>query len=153
MEINYLYLHGWPQNYKSSRMWAYRILGSRALFLLRFSLPSCCPIWFKLCTHLLPNIVYKYVTEHRISKLENLRFLHTIEICQNRSKNSIFCCFFVRLLDPKILKYFLILLPRWNFACSFLNTQTLRGFSMVVYAQWSKGRQYYNFIPILRKLI
>ena len=27
METNYPYLHGWPQKYKSPRMWAYRIPG------------------------------------------------------------------------------------------------------------------------------
>ena len=34
MEINYPYLHGWPQKCKSSSMWAYRKAGPRTLFCL-----------------------------------------------------------------------------------------------------------------------
>ena len=34
MEINYLYLHGWPHKYNSPRLWAYRIPGSRTLFFI-----------------------------------------------------------------------------------------------------------------------
>ena len=36
METNYPYLHGWPQKYRSARMWADRILGARTLLYLRF---------------------------------------------------------------------------------------------------------------------
>jgi len=33
MEINYPYLHGWPQKYRSAGMWADLILGSRTLLI------------------------------------------------------------------------------------------------------------------------
>ena len=36
MKINYPYLHGWWQKYKSARMWAYRIPGSWTLLFLPF---------------------------------------------------------------------------------------------------------------------
>ena len=118
------------QKYKSFRIWVYRIPSSWTLFLLRFLLLSCCRIRFNLCTHLLLNLVQKYITEHRILKFEKITFLHNFEMCQNRSRNSIFCCFFIILLVPPMFKHFSIKLPRWNFACSFLNTQTSGGFSI-----------------------
>ena len=50
-------------------------------------------------------------------EIQKLMFLHDFEICQNRSRNSIFY-FFIRLLVPPILEHFLIKLARWNFAFS-----------------------------------
>ena len=64
---------------------------------------------------------YEYVAEYYISKFEKLTFLRDFEICQNSSRNSIFC-FFVRLLVPPIWKHFLIKLAWWNFACRLLTT-------------------------------
>ena len=47
---------------------------------------------------------YKYFFENRISKMENIRFLHDFEICQNQSRNNIF--FFAKLLVSSILQHF-----------------------------------------------
>ena len=72
------------------------------LFLLWFSLPSCCPIWFKLCTHLLPKLVYKYVAEHRISKFENFWFIRDFvsNLFFLPSNSSIVPLHFLPLLPP-----------------------------------------------------
>ena len=48
MEINYPYLHGWPQKYKSARIWAYRIPGLRTLLIFNMNyinIESRDPYW------------------------------------------------------------------------------------------------------------
>ena len=63
-----------------------------------------------------PN--HLYIPDYCILKFEKFRFLRYFEICQNRSRNSIFG-FFLSLLVPLILKHFLMKLARWNFTCSY----------------------------------
>ena len=65
---------------------------------------------------------YEYVAENRISKLEKLKFLRNFELCQNRAWNSIYRFFVTDILDPPILKHFLIKLTCCNFVSSCLLT-------------------------------